>query len=189
MKNIFLKFSLFLLAVSIHAQDQKISATVAYPLSVGDSFIKDHNGIVDVGVQARFITMGPVKLGGSVNANYFTNNIDLGAIATIKQNGYFVQPRIFIELNLATIEKLKPFLGIGYSLSKFTTNFESSSEQSKQKTDYNGLNINFGLSYDILKKWFVHAQYDIIWVSEEALTLNNTTKNINLLKLGIGYRF
>jgi len=165
------------------AQDSKTSITLAYPIGVGDNSVASYPGVADIGVQYRMVEAGPVHIGISANAAYLSRTTTLGT-ATIKDKVLLLQPKIFGELNILSIEKLKPFLGVGYTIGNFTTTYESSNSQPDIKNSYGGLNLNLGVAYAITDLWFLHAQYDYTKLSKGTFT--NT---ITLLKLGIGLRF
>ncbi len=56
------------------------------------------------------------------------------------------------------------------------------------KTD-SGINANFGVAYDITTKIFIGIQYDYVKLNVAEETLNTTfNTNVNLLKIGLGFR-
>lgn len=175
---------------------------MAYPISVGSNEVSNYTGILDVGVQARFIELGLVQLGVSANIDYLRNSstvlpptsfdqldpiVQEPLAAKITETGLFIQPRVFAELNL-TARKLKPFVGLGYSF----TNFKSKNSASGEKSTGNsgGLNTNIGLAYYFSDAWFAHAQYDYIRRNQESIFADTDyVNNISLIKIGLGYRF
>ena len=57
---------------------------------------------------------------------------------------------------------------------------------------HHGLQLNAGLSYDIRKRLFLKIQYDFINFKDEkekTLEWANKKGDINVIKLGIGFRF
>jgi opacity protein-like surface antigen len=53
----------------------------------------------------------------------------------------------------------------------------------------NGINLNFGIAFDITKKFFINAQYDFIKLKKEnSIPYSTFNTNINLVKLGIGLK-
>lgn len=68
MRN-FLIASLLFASISFNSfsQETGLSATVSYPITVGDNFLKEYTGFVDVGVQYRFWDLEVVNLGISIN--------------------------------------------------------------------------------------------------------------------------
>ncbi len=191
MKKALILLSLVLLTLNVFAQDQQWSATVAFPLAVGDY---EYTGAVAFAAQYRFTTLGPVKIGASADIDYLTDTNTL-ASTTIKERTTLIQPRIFGELNLPVLSKFKPFLGVGYTFVNFKTKFDSGQTSDNE----NGLNVAIGGTYDITDILFVQLQFDITRVVIER-TINSVTPfgeplrledktNFSIFKLGIGLRF
>jgi opacity protein-like surface antigen len=84
------------------------------------------------------------------------------------------------------MEKFRPSVGLGYTLIIFQASIADSASNEPA-----GFNVNLGLSYDLFDNLFVQAQYDFVKLSaglsdEESKITYNT--NVNLLKIGLGYR-
>lgn len=173
-----------------HAQDKKICVTVAYPLPTGDNFLTDYTGVADVGVQYRFIKAGPIQLGISANAGYYSWRRTLST-ATVKDKSTLIQPRVFGELNLPNLVKFRPFMGIGYTFANFKSVVEGASNQPPDtKNNFEGINLNLGVAYDITKRFFAHVQYDAVKLSRDDVDMNESFfQNMSILKLGVGLRF
>lgn len=174
--------------LATHAQDANFSATVGYPLAVGDNFLKSYTGIVDVGAQVRFIKAGPVQIGVSGNANFFNRNNTLSTFS-YKEQVILVQPRVFGELNSQILLGFRPFLGAGYSF--MTSKFKAGSNQTPDTSDSTGgVNINIGSAYDITNSFFVFVSFDYVNVSRDNPTINyDFFSTANIIKLGAGIRF
>ncbi len=162
------------------AQDTKLSVTLGYPISLGDNtYNRNFNDIVDLGVQYRFAALKDVQVGTSLNFNYLRWPV----ADNETQNNYLVQPRVFGELLL---KNFRPQLGIGYSFNSTVESSELGSDGDKITS--NGINISVGASYDVLKSLFVHASYNYTRLSFDGET-NDFFSNVNQLQIGLGYRF
>lgn len=184
--NIFL-YILFL-GVFANAQDAKFSATLGYPIAVGDNFLEQYSSIVDVGAQYRFLETGPINIGISTNAGFFNRSTTLGSV-TIKDRLVLIQPRVFGEVDTDALIGFRPFIGLGYSIlaSKFTSN-SNQTEDTSESTG--GININLGTAYDISNRFFVFVSFDYLNVSRDNPNIDNSFfKKANILKLGGGFRF
>lgn len=188
MKRLLLNLMFLFVLANTFAQTQKFSATAAYPYALGEF---EYAGQVVIGLQYRFVQLGPIDLGLSGNINFLKDRNELAAELR-RTNKFAVQPRIFGELNLIGLEKLRPFLGLGYSFGDFATEFG----QIENKDKEGGLNLNLGAAYYLSRVFFIHVQLDNIWLRREFSSLDlreiNTikrTSTISLLKVGLGFRF
>ncbi|WP_296381664.1 outer membrane beta-barrel protein [Winogradskyella sp.] len=171
------------------SQDSKFNVELSYPLPIDNNFIGDnYNGIIDVGFKFRFAELNIVNIGGSLNAGYFKNSKSKIA-QTIGVNLYAIQPRIFAELNIDNISKLHPSVGLGYSIFLFKA--EPNNILIGNKTlDESGLNLNLGLAYDVTDAVIIQVQYDFVKINvDDNIPDVKYNTNINILKVGLGYRF
>ena len=173
----------------IHAQDQKFSATLGYPIPVGDNFLANYSGIADLGVQFRFLQVGALKVGLSINGGYYTRSSDLSQI-TIKERILLIQPKVYGELDIESFGNFKPFFGAGYSVVSNRTTFEGPQIMEPDSSDSEGsININLGLAYNITESVFAHLQYDYLNISWDNPNQDNGFfTNSSIVKLGIGLR-
>mgnify|MGYP003652207391 FL=1 len=178
-----------LFSIGSFAQDKNVSATIAFPMTVGD--YEDFNGIVDFGLQVRFTKLGVLNLGGSMDVNYLQNNYNLGTFS-IKESALILQPRVFGELSIPSIQKFRPYFGVGYTL----VNFTFKSDALKEKDNKGGLNLNLGAAFDLTDNFFVHIQYDTTKIPYKQTIENSENdlvvsydRSLNLLKIGVGIRF
>lgn len=183
-----------MLIISIHSysQDSKFSLELNYPAPMGENFVgENYTGIIDLGADYRIANLNPIHIGVSINGGVLLNNSNQNnGLQDFKVTTYAIQPRIFGELNLESIAKIHPAIGLGYTIMIFdasgTNNGFDVSDSSDTKT---GININFGLAYDISEKLFVQAQYDVIKLKEDNEVPNTKfNTNVNILKIGLGYR-
>ncbi len=84
---------------------------------------------------------------------------------------------LFGELNLKSIIKFHPSVDIGYTIMLFDISGTNISDSSNTQ---HGFNLNFGIAYDIFKNIFAQVQDNVPDIKF------NT--NINILKIGLGYR-
>ena len=179
----------FLFVSVSYAQDTKFSVTLSYPLPIDKNFIgENYTGVADMGVQYRFVDTGIVKIGASANGSYLVFDNDLvPQSSTVK--ALFIQPGIFGALHLPGLQKITPSLGIGYTFVNFRANsFLLDSADLNQ--NQSGFNANAGLSINFSSRFFALLHYDFIKLSpvDGAPDLKFNT-NINLLKIGVGFRF
>ncbi|MFS4466366.1 outer membrane protein [Maribacter sp. 2210JD10-5] len=185
-KLLFLGF-LFTIFFS-NAQDKKWSLEASYPLWVGDNFGNDADGILDIGIKYRVLDFNIVELGASMNTALFHENIrsfDIPQSDDFDETDWIFQPRIFGEFQIPGIKKLRPNLGLGYTI--VSSNFEGmlNGQDFSNKNSYGGFNINLGISYDVWNNFFIQAQYDYISLDVEF----RDNLDLGIFKAGIGYRF
>lgn len=185
-------FSLGMLILGIHlgmAQDSKWSITVAYPHPIGDNFLADaYTGILDVGVQHRFADLKVVQLGASINGSLldFTRE----GFEDVKISAYFIQPRVFGELDIETLSWFRPNLGVGYSIVIFTIAEDSPQVFTTEDSSEDGINVNVGFSIYIIPNLFVHANYDFTRLFDsDSFADDPYNTRLNQIKVGLGYRF
>ncbi len=107
-----------------------------------------------------------------------------------KVTSYVIQPRIFGNLDLESIDKFHPTVGLGYTIMVFdASGINNGFDVSDASDTLSGFNFNFGLTYDITEKLFVQAQYDFVKlrVDNDVPDLKFNT-NVTILKIGLGYR-
>ena len=206
MKKTLLTFVLALVTFILHAQDQKWSVEANYPLNVTNgSGFGEKDGILDLGIKYRFVALGLVKVGAGVNTSFLINNSNFiygsqenpSVEFDYKSNSLLIQPKIFAELSLPGFPKLKPQVGLGYSLIIDDAYFKDGDNVIFDESDTDGgLNLNLGLSYDISKRLFIQIQYDYFNIYRKGETnIDDVTvpydfkENTGLLKAGVGFRF
>src|SRR5690606_25865457 len=103
-----------------------------------------------------------------------------------------IQPRIFAEFNIPNLENLHPQIGLGYSVLVYNAKADginTSVLPADIDDNESGFNLNIGFAYDLTKKFFLQAQYDFVKIGvEDNVPDIKYNTNINILKLGIGYR-
>ncbi|MBD1261631.1 outer membrane beta-barrel protein [Maribacter polysiphoniae] len=201
MKYKLLLFPVLFFSINSIAQDlnYKWSAEANYPISIGDELGNDTPGIIDLGLKYRFVNLDFVTFGAGINAGIFHDNIQSydGNGSDFDETNTFIQPKVFAEFNIPGMDKLRPSIGLGYTIvrSKFDGtlgNFTETPEEailSVTESD-GGINLNLGLSYDIGKRFYIQAQYDYIRLNVRRDNSQlNKDQNLGLLKFGFGFRF
>lgn len=206
MKKVILAFFLVFASFIVHAQDQKWSIEANYPLILSNNTTPiDLNGVLDLGIKYRFVELGAFKLGASVNAaflkNYdnFTYGSDQGNNVEFdyKAKQFLFQPKIFAEVAIPGLAKLKPQIGLGYAIVVDDSYLKDGGgvQVDESNTD-GGLNLNLGISYDLSSRFFIQVQYDYLNINRKGEnTRNNQTFAYNFnektgfLKAGVGFRF
>jgi hypothetical protein len=185
---------LFLLSMSISSfsQNSKFKLELNYPIPVDQNFIgKNYSGIIDLGLKYSVQTKDIINLGIAFNTGLLTfDNTKNVFFENYKTNAYFIQPKVFCEFNLKTIQKLHPYTSLGYSFILFkSTGTNNEVDLSGTNNTSSGINLNLGLAIDITKKLFVNVQYDFIKLKKDDLIPNSTfNTNINLVKFGVGLK-
>ncbi|WP_431157821.1 outer membrane protein [Winogradskyella poriferorum] len=191
MKQNILLTLLLVLSFNLDAQDSKFSIEANYPTPIDDNFVGEAVGIIDLGLKYKFATIDFVSVGASFNAGVLIDNSNQneGALDFLRTI-FVIQPKVFVELNIQNLEKLRPFVGVGYTFLNFKISGTLNSEDVSGRTEnLNGFGLNLGLAYDISNKVFVQIQYDFTKVSVDNDVPDipfNT--NVNLLKVGVGLK-
>jgi len=192
MKQNFLLTLLLIFSIKSFSQDSKFSLELNYPIPIDNNFVgENYNGIIDIGVDYRLANLNPVNIGISLNGGVLVNNSNQNnGFRDFKVTSYVIQPRIFGNLDLESIDKFHPTVGLGYTIMVFdASGINNGFDVSDASDTLSGFNFNFGLTYDITEKLFVQAQYDFVKlrVDNDVPDLKFNT-NVTILKIGLGYR-
>ncbi|MHC9089491.1 outer membrane beta-barrel protein [Tenacibaculum sp. IMCC1] len=185
---------LLLCGIGSFSQNKKISLEVSYPLTIDNNFIGGRSkGVVDLGIKYRIKDFKIVNLGIGINGGLLVDDTDKSNNypQDFERTIYAIQPKIFSELNLSQLTKLHLFVNIGYSFMKMKlTNNNNSGpvDFSKLSDTLRGINAGLGVSYDILPRIFLQAQYDFSKLNSGNSPDVDYNTNVNLLKMGIGIR-
>ncbi|SEP76883.1 Outer membrane protein beta-barrel domain-containing protein [Hyunsoonleella jejuensis] len=182
---------LLIFTFSSFSQNSKFSIEANYPITIDNNFLGDDSyGIIDLGLKYRFTELNPIKIGVSLNGgvlidNSNQNNSPQDFLVTI----YIIQPKVFAELNVESVEKLHPFLGLGYTFMNFQLSGSNNGMNVSGESDnLSGFGFNFGVAYDISNKIFVQVQYDFTKLNADDVPDIKFNTNVNLLKIGIGLK-
>lgn len=187
--------SLFLMTQFSFSQDSKFSVEANIPIAVGSGFFgEDYNGIVDVGAKYRIVNFSNINLGISVNGGYFKKKAQpyipsrpgdfQDPYEASEINSFTILPRIFAELNMESLPKFRPFIGLGYGFLLF--NAASNGPQASGSVTLDGLNGNVGAYYLLTKSLFAQLQYDYITLFDESVLSPSQTNNVSIIKFGFG---
>ncbi|CAN0594830.1 unnamed protein product [Ectocarpus sp. 12 AP-2014] len=185
---------LFLISVSTIAQDKKWSVEASYPVLGDSNYLFEYQGVLDLCVAYRFQQIGIFQIGLGVNGSLFTNSSTNIFNAQVDNKVYFIQPRLFTELQLSNF---RPSFGVGYSIVKEDIFEVSDSGNISDFQDLRGgLNINLGITYDFTQSFYFKAQYDLTDLilsnkiqSGNSITSEKSKEYISQFKFGLGFRF
>jgi outer membrane protein W len=194
-KNLLLGI-VFLLSISAFAQqDKKWNVEANYTIIPNDGFGGDDD-IIEIGLKYRFADLNFVQFGFGINAGFSNDNFNDTESVEGKFRGLYFQPRAFAEFSIPGIQKLRPSIGLGYSIVDEDLDVISIGEEIKINTTNGGFNFNIGVSYDITKRFFIQAQYDFIslkvrdeFLFQGEMIRSDFTAKLNNFKIGIGFRF
>jgi hypothetical protein len=136
-----------------------LSLELNYPIPVGNNFVgKNYNGIIDIGADYRVANLNPVNIGVSLNSGFllFRSRLSTG-VSNLTVSSYMIQTRIFGELDLESIDKFHPSVGLGYAIMVFDASENYNGSNVSEISVLSGFNFNFGFAYDITEKLFVQA--------------------------------
>lgn len=191
MKKVLIACALFFSLLST-AQEKKWSVEGNYPYTFGDNVVDEsYNGIIDFGVKYRISAYNRFDLGASLNTGVFTSVANtLDGSNDINGNALLFQPRVFASFIIDSVPELHPMVGLGYSVFLFNVNDENfNGANFQQNRSDDGINLNFALAYDISDALLLQIQYDYIRLSARNSIDSPFNKNVNIIKLGFGYRF
>ncbi len=196
MKRNFLYALLLIISINSFSQETQFTIEANYPFTTGENFIgKNYKGIADVGFKYRISDSKLVKMGASINGSLLKYNFkvqdDFAEPFDYNVNAYFIQPRIFAELIIASIEKFHPSAGIGYSFIIFNVSGPDPLDFSNETANdtQNGINLNLAVTYDLTEQILIQLQYDFIKLGTANDIPNNSfNSNVNLVKIGLGFR-
>jgi opacity protein-like surface antigen len=193
MKQKLLLTFLLIFTIKSFSQDSKFSIELNYPVPIDDNLIgRNYNGIIDAGLKYRLVNLDFINIGASFNAGMYKNTKD-DRVQPFDVTTYIFSPRIYGEFNIKSLSKLHPSIGLGYSILNFRADVDRFNNQNNlsvtSSESENGINLNLGVAYDITNELFVQVQYDFIkiGVENEVPDIKYNT-NINIMKIGLGYR-
>lgn len=174
------------------AQEKKWSVEGNFPYTFGDNFVDEgYNGVADAGLKYRVAALSSFEVGASLNVGVFLRDDSrFNAGGEVNGNALLFQPRLFASYFLKSIPELHPMVGLGYAIFLFNVNEENFNNANfQQSRSDDGVNLNFALAYDIGESLLLQLQYDYIRLSARNSIDSPYNKNVNIIKLGFGYRF
>jgi opacity protein-like surface antigen len=192
MKQKLLLSLLLIFSIKSFSQDSKFSLELNYPIPIDKNFVgENYTGIIDLGAKFRFADLNLINIGASFNGGLLVNNTNKNnGPLNVTVNSYLVQPRIYAELDLEAIKKFHPAIGLGYTFMIFDASGTNNGiDVSSASETESGLNLNLGIAYDITNRLFAQVQYDYIKIKVDNGVPDMTyNTNVNILKIGLGYR-
>jgi opacity protein-like surface antigen len=175
MKKTLLTFLIISSCLTGFSQNSRLFLDINLPFPIGDNFIgKNYKGVFDLGFKFNMVKISKLKLG-------ISNNVGLLNYPQVPVHALMIKPRLNAELGL---KKITPYAGIGYSL--FTYYYSPISPGIDKTND--GLNINFGLRYNLISIIYVKLDYDFIKFRTEKMVNTSYNRNIMILNAGIGIK-
>ena len=162
MKQKLLLGLLLILSVESFSQDSKFSIEASFPITVGENrFGEAFNGIIDIGTKLRISSFNLVDVLASINGSILNRkSIQDPQIQNLEAKYYLIQPRIYGELKIESLEKIRPMVGVGYTIMLLNSTATFNNTTINQNETESGINLNFGCSYDFTEKIFAQVQYD-----------------------------
>ncbi|AOW20581.1 outer membrane protein [Urechidicola croceus] len=183
-----------LFSLPFFAQYSNFSIELNYPIPIDKNFIgKNFNGIADLGFKYKFSSAKTLNIGASINSSLLANKT-INNRPSFELTVFSIQPRLFAELSSETLENFRPSIGLGYTFMIFSifdkNNFNPQNPNGPVDSEtYSGLNLNLGMSYDISNQFYGQIQYDFVKLgSDSDFTDSKYNSNVNILKIGVGYR-
>ena len=196
MKSKFLLLTslVFFSVLTIKAQEKKWNVELNYTLIPQDGIGGDLN-YLDLGIKHRFLSTDYFDFGAGINGGFYRNNFD-GEPIEGDLTSLIFQPRVFSEIKIPGLARLRPGIGLGYSLINDDTDLFVEGENRSTNNTNGGFNFNFGVSYDFTNRWFIQAQYDFINLRvKDEINQNGQTnsfdfsRKLNNIRIGAGFRF
>ncbi|MEN8897533.1 MAG: outer membrane beta-barrel protein [Nonlabens sp.] len=191
LKNLFL-IVLIMNCFLSYGQKSNFSLEANFPYTFGDNFVDEgYNGAIDLGLKYRFASYDALDLGASLNVGaFYRDDSRFDGGPDVNGSAFLFQPRVYASFKIEGYERWYPMVGLGYSLFAFNINDENfAGANFQENTSDDGINLNLAVAYDIAQRWFLQLQYDYVRLSARDVRKTPYNQNVNILKLGIGYRF
>ena len=194
MKLVRLSIITLVLYFKLSAQDYKWFVNLNYPITIDKNFIgENYTGFLDLGLRYYCAEFEYLSLGASFNASVLANNdnLDINSLGNYKAIAFGLQPKVTLMGKIPSLEVLHPFLGLGYSFYLFNiTGVNPGLGIVENGETLGGISFNGGFDIDVSDRVFIHLEYYFTRLQRSNLVPDTRyNKNINLVKLGAGYRF
>ena len=185
---------LYLNSITIaDAQNYKWQINLNYPITIDQNFIgENYTGFLDFGIGYYCVNYDYLSIGATFNAGIVSNNSNVDFdLDSFRAVAYVLQPKITFIGTIPEIERFHPYIGLGYSFFIFDISGVNQGigivESGETLT---GFSFNTGFNIDISTRIFINLQYDFTRLERENLIPDTRyNKNVNLIKLGAGFRF
>jgi opacity protein-like surface antigen len=174
-----------------HAQLNTWSIEMSYPMVIDNNFVgQNFNGLLDLGLNYNIHEQLNYRISGSLHNSLFKDRTEI-----IDPNTdfdyllWFIQPRVKVDFIFNNLPQVHPYLGIGYSFMVQFTNGNAATFFPESGSTRSGFNIIGGLTFDIKDHWYANAGYDFVKLSQTGNASNPYLQNVNVIKIGFGYKF
>lgn len=190
MKKIILLLTIWLTAFS-RSQIHDWSVEVNYPLVIDNNFVgQNFNGVLELGVNYNLHEDLNYRLSASLHNSLFKDRSEIVDLNTdFNMLLWFFQPRFRIDFIFDNMPNIHPYVGVGYSFLTSFTNGNTSTFFPEGSNTRSGLNAIVGLTFDISEFWYANCGYDFVRLSQLGSISNPYLQNVNVFKVGVGYRF
>ncbi len=191
MKKSYLLFLLFLIfSATTFSQSKKFSVEVNYPFGFSNG-IQRFTGIADANVKFRFLQTELLNYGVGYTFTYARSNFK-GYYDDLNRNYFFHHLDGLVELNIASVPKLHPYLALGFTYAaidyEYYYTYEYFGTIKKAKESDPGFNFKLGAQYDLSSSFFLQANFHYIQTYNK-IGDDRYSTNFNQFKLGAGFRF
>lgn len=164
---------------------------INYPLVIDNNFVgQNFNGLLDLGLNYHFHEALNYRISATLHNSLFKDRAEIIDLNTdFNYLLWFLQPRIKIDFIFDNMPDIHPYVGVGYSLMTPFTNGNTSTFFPEGGSTRSGFNIIAGLTFDLGNHWYANGGYDFVKLSKLNNVSNPYLQNVNVLKLGVGYRF
>ncbi|MDX1830440.1 MAG: outer membrane beta-barrel protein [Lutibacter sp.] len=194
-RKILLGLLLFIITIKTFSQNSKLSIELNYPFLIDNNFIgENYSGIIDFGIGYNFLQQETLNINIIISGAVMKTNKSSMRIHSTESNVSILKPKIAAELNIKKLNKIHPFVGLGYTFLFFKTSEKNyynpeDLESSSLTQNESGFSLNFGMTYDITDRLFIKGLYDFtkLGTDSEVPNIKYNTK-INIIKVGLGFR-
>jgi opacity protein-like surface antigen len=175
-----------------YGQHYKWSLEGNFPFTFGDNFVDEgYNGVADLGLKYQFARFNTFDLGASLNLGAFLRDDNrFDGSPEVNGNAVLFQPRVFASFHIENQPRLHPMVGLGYSIFAFFINDQNfAGNDFQESASGDGINLNLAVAYDIYDHFYVQLQYDYVRLSARNTRKTPYNQNVNILKVGLGYKF
>ncbi len=184
---LFFLFSVY--TINVFAQDHPWSLNVSSLTTVDDNFMSNHSSHFDVGLKRNTFYLEDMRIAFGGNIGSLSREFAPDQYVYT----FVLQPKIYAEVDLEVLNRIKPRIGVGYSflVAVPVQNISMYSEDEVLETTVQGgIGTNIGLTVGISDRIFVHVDYDFIKLDKDKEVKDiSYNRNINFLKFGLGFTF